>query len=254
MIFPDLNGSLQGRPSRVRPRLGGPADSSPRRTPRAKWGRPIFICVAFVLLGGSLAIAADENEDEALTSRPRAIMQETAEQVVTILARRDRPAEERIEEIKEIAYEIFDFQTMSKLVLARNWRKLDARQRREFVEEFKRHLSRTYGSRLDRYEQEKVDVYGARVEPRDDVTVKTRILGGDFDGAEVSYRFRMREERWRIIDVVIEGVSLVSNYRSQFAEVLSSGTIDDLLTRLRDKNFQLEEEGGNSVRQSSARR
>jgi phospholipid transport system substrate-binding protein len=212
----------------------------------------IPIWVAWMLSSGSPAIAA--GKDDALTARPRAIMEETAEKVVAILARRDRPAEERVEEIREIAYEIFDFQTMSKLVLARNWRKLDPEQRVEFVEEFRRHLSRTYGSRLDRYNQEKVDVYGAQVEPRNDVTIKTRILGGEFDRAEVAYRFRKREDQWRIIDVVIEGVSLVSNYRSQFAEVLSSGTIDDLLGRLRDKNFQLEEGEGKTVQQSSSRR
>jgi len=212
----------------------------------------ISIWVAWMLTSSPLAIASEE--EDVLTARPRAIMEETAGKVVAILAQRDRSSEERVEAIKEIAYGIFDFQTMSKLVLARNWRKLDPEERVEFVEEFKRHLSRTYGSRLDRYNQEKVDVYGAQVEPRNDVTIKTRILGGEFDGAEVAYRFRNREEQWRIIDVVIEGVSLVSNYRSQFAEVLSSGTIDDLLVRLRDKNFQIEEEDGKPVRQTSARR
>jgi len=52
---------------------------------------------------------------------------------------------------------------------------------------------------------------------------------------------RKRSDRWRIIDVVIEGVSLVSNYRSQFAEILNSGTIDDLLDKLRDKNFKIDD-------------
>ena len=106
---------------------------------------------------------------------------------------------------------------------------------------FKRHLSRTYGTRLDRYEQEEVDVYGAQVEVRNDVSVKTRILGGQFDGAEISYRLRNRRDEWKIIDVVIEGVSLVSNYRSQFKEVLNGGSIEDLLARLRDKNFIVDE-------------
>ena len=63
-----------------------------------------------------------------------------------------------------------------------------------------------------------------------------------FDDAKISYRLRNRNDRWRIIDVVIEGVSLVSNYRSQFAEVLNNGTIDDLIAKLRDKNFVIDEE------------
>ena len=84
-------------------------------------------------------------------------------------------------------------------------------------------------------------MYGAQVEQRNDVTVKTRIQGGQFDGAEVSYRLRKQASDWKIIDVVIEGVSLVSNYRSQFQEVLNTGTIDDLLAKLRDKNFKIDE-------------
>jgi len=182
----------------------------------------------------SAALAAD---DPALTSAPRQLINETATKIVSILAKKDQTTETRISEIESLAYEIFDFTTMSKLVLARNWKKMDKAKRKEFVVEFKRHLSRTYGTRLDRYEQEEVDVYGAQVEVRNDVSVKTRILGGQFDGAEISYRLRNRRDEWKIIDVVIEGVSLVSNYRSQFKEVLNGGSIEDLLARLRDKNF-----------------
>jgi phospholipid transport system substrate-binding protein len=208
--------------------------------------RRVVAAFLLLLLGGAgLAAApgpARAVDDPALTEAPRALIDDAADKIVAILARRDEPAETRISEIEQIAYELFDFTTMSKLVLARNWRKMDKPKRAEFVREFKRHLSRTYGSRLDRYDQENVDVYGAQVEVRNDVSVKTRVVGGQFDGAEISYRLRQREERWRIIDVVIEGVSLVSNYRSQFAEVLNTGTIDDLLAKLRDKNFVVDEE------------
>ncbi len=178
----------------------------------------------------------------ALTDAPRKLIDETAAQIVTILARKSDSTEKRVSEIEAIAYELFDFTTMSKLVLARNWRKLTPEQRTTFVKEFKRHLSHTYGTRLDRYDQERVDVYSAQVEQRNDVSVKTRIVGGQFDGAEISYRLRQQAERWRIIDVVIEGVSLVSNYRSQFQEVLNTGTVDDLIAKLRDKNFKVVEE------------
>ncbi len=194
----------------------------------------VFIAFSVSLVSVSAALAAD---DPALTSAPRQLINETATKIVSILAKKDQPTEMRISEIESLAYEIFDFTTMSKLVLARNWKKMDKAKRKEFVVEFKRHLSRTYGTRLDRYEQEEVDVYGAQVEVRNDVSVKTRILGGQFDGAEISYRLRNRRDEWKIIDVVIEGVSLVSNYRSQFKEVLNGGSIEDLLARLRDKNF-----------------
>jgi phospholipid transport system substrate-binding protein len=175
-----------------------------------------------------------------LTEAPRKLIDETAVKIVAILGHKNDPPEKRIADIEAIAYELFDFSTMSKLVLARNWRTMTPEQRTSFVREFKQHLSHTYGTRLDRYDQERVDVYAAQVEQRNDVSVKTRIVGGEFDGAEISYRLRQQAEKWRIIDVVIEGVSLVSNYRSQFQEVLSTGTIDDLLAKLRDKNFKVE--------------
>jgi phospholipid transport system substrate-binding protein len=198
--------------------------------------------LASVLLAPAFATPVCAADDPELTAAPRALIERAANQIVAILAKKDQPASVRVGEIETVAYEIFDFTTMSKLVLARNWRKLDKAKRAEFVREFKQHLSRTYGTRLDRYDQEQVDVYGVQVEVRNDVSIKTRILGGQFDGAEIAYRLRKGSEGWKIIDVVIEGVSLVSNYRSQFAEVLNSGTIDDLLAKLRDKNFVVEDE------------
>jgi phospholipid transport system substrate-binding protein len=201
----------------------------------------VSLVFAGAMLSFGLVPVAFAVDDPAITAAPRQLIQETADRIVAVLADKDRPAEVRISEIEDIAYEVFDFTTMSKLVLARNWKKMSKEKRGEFVREFKRHLSRTYGTRLDRYSQEEVDVYGAQVEVRNDVTIKTRIVGGQFDDAEVAYRLRDRKDRWRIIDVVIEGVSLVSNYRSQFAEVLNGGTIEDLLAKLRDKNFVVDD-------------
>ncbi|MBB84282.1 MAG: hypothetical protein CL931_10780 [Deltaproteobacteria bacterium] len=194
----------------------------------------LVVQLAFV----PLTIAADG--EDALVAEPTKIIDEAAQKIVAVLARTEEPAEVRIGEIEEIAYEIFDFTTMSKLVLARNWRKLDKEKRAEFVREFRTHLSRTYGTRLDNFSDIGVDVYGAQIEVRNDVTVKSRVVGGQFDGSELAYRMRNRKEEWKIIDVVIEGVSLVSNYRSQFATVLNGGTIDDLITKLKDKNFVVE--------------
>lgn len=224
------------------------ASVSGRAIAASRVGR-VVLAAALALAIGAAAMTplaaraqAQPAANAALTAAPRQLIDETAVKIVAILARKSDPTEKRVGEIEEIAYELFDFTTMSKLVLARNWRKLTPAQQTTFIEEFKRHLSHTYGTRLDRYDQERVDVYAAQVEQRNDVSVKTRIVGGQFDGAEISYRLRQQADRWRIIDVVIEGVSLVSNYRSQFQEVLNTGTIDDLLAKLRDKNFKVVEE------------
>ena len=217
---------------------------SRRRFERVWPGQASRLAAVILVLGMStaLGVPAMAAEDPDITIVPRSLIEDAATKIVTILGRKGQESDARVAEIEEIAYELFDFTTMSKLVLARNWRKLDKEKRAEFVREFKRNLSRTYGTRLDRYDQEDIEVFGTQVEPRNDVSVKTRVLGGQFDGAVISYRLRERSERWRIIDVVIEGISLVSNYRSQFAEILNTGTIDDLMVKLRDKNFEIDEE------------
>ena len=216
--------------------------SPTRRSSRRAFTRGVLGGIAILLVSVPVGFSADDAvEDAELTAEPTQIIEKAAGEIMAVLARKDEPAEVRVREIEEIAYAIFDFTTMSKLVLARNWRKMDKPKRAEFVREFKTHLSRTYGTRLDRYDQEEVEVYGAQVEVRNDVTVKSRIVGGQFDGAEIAYRLRNRKDAWKIIDVVIEGVSLVSNYRSQFATVLNGGTIDDLITKLKDKNFVVDE-------------
>jgi phospholipid transport system substrate-binding protein len=88
----------------------------------------------------------------------------------------------------------------------------------------------------------KVVVVGEVAEQRGDVTVKSKIVGGQFDGATIDYRSRARDGEWLVIDVVIEGVSLVSNFRSQFKPILAQGGAPELLARLKDKNDALQNE------------
>ena len=107
-------------------------------------------------------------------------------EVLVVLRVPDLTVDERRSRIEQIVYVQFDFETMSRLVLARNWKRFDPSQREAFIREFKRHLSRSYGTRLSRYEQEEVEVIGERKEKRGDVTVLTVIRGGQFDGAEHS--------------------------------------------------------------------
>lgn len=173
---------------------------------------------------------------DAFVAAPLEIVEQSVARVIVILNEPDLTSIERRARIETIAFDVFDFETMSKLVLARGWKKFDAEQRREFVLEFKIHLSRNYGSRLDRYQQTDVAVSGARLEPRNDVTVLTHVVGGQFDGIEMSYRLRERGGKWGMIDIVIEGVSLVANFRSQFKQVLSTSGPDGLLRQMKKKN------------------
>jgi phospholipid transport system substrate-binding protein len=183
-----------------------------------------------IALGIQMAMPA------AAAETPRGVVETTIADVLEVLRRSDESAEDKRREIEQIAYARFDFDTMGKLVLARNWKRFDDGQRQAFIDEFKRHLSRSYGTRISRYEQEEVEVAGERQEKRGDVTVLTIIRGGQFEGAEVNYRMRNRKDAWRVIDVVIEGVSLVSNFRSQFQDIVSRDGPDGLISQLRTRN------------------
>ena len=125
-----------------------------------------------------------------------------------------------------------------------SWKRFSPEQREEFVEQFKIQLSKNYGSRITRYDQQKVEIVDHRLERNGDVTVRTRIDGGAADGIEVDYRLRRKDRKqdgpWMVIDVIVEGVSLVSSYRSQFAEVLSHEDPSELLKQLREKNVAAE--------------
>jgi len=170
---------------------------------------------------------------------PSAVVRETVDAVIAVLTDDSVTGDERARRIERIAYARFDFEIMSRLVVARSWKQFDPEQQAAFQNEFKRFLANNYRARIDGYQQEKVDIVSERKEPRGDVTVRTRIVGGEYDGANIDYRLRNRGGGWLVIDVVIEGISLVSNYRDQFKEVLASGGPDELVKRLAAKNAEV---------------
>jgi len=188
--------------------------------------------VAFALLG----FASPQPPDAAAQSAPRALIQQTIDAVLVVLNDKAATTEQKRSRIEKIAYQRFDFPTVSRLVLARNWQRFSKAQQAEFMEEFKRYLAVNYGNRIERYDQQQVDIVGERQEPRGDVTIQSVVRGGEFEGATVDYRLRERDGQWLVIDVIVEGISLVSNFRDQFKEVLAHGGPEELLEKLRAKN------------------
>jgi phospholipid transport system substrate-binding protein len=188
------------------------------------------LCAALVILCALTAGAVAEPE------APRALIQRTIDEVLAILRDDKKSVSQRRPELEAIARDRFDFDTMSRLVLAANWKKLTPAQQTEFVDEFTRFLANDYGGRIERYEQEQVEITGERPEARGDHTIKTKIVGGKNNGALVDYRMRQKGGSWKIIDVVIEGISLVANYRDQFREVAGSGGPAVVIEKLKEKN------------------
>src|SRR5262249_14420798 len=122
------------------------------------------------------------------------------------------------------------------------WSRFSPEQQQEFMREFQDHLATTYGRRLDEYHNEKVAVVGDRQESNGDWTVKSKILrdGGSND-IEVDYRLRQTNGQWKVIDFIIEQVSMVANFRSQFQDIVASGGPEKLLRLLKEKTAAGEE-------------
>ncbi len=173
---------------------------------------------------------------------PRDVVQRTSDQVLAVLAEQGLSKEARRDKVKAIVMQHTDFDTLCRLVLARNWSRFTPEQQQEFRREFESHLSATYGRRLDEYRDEKLAVTGERKEPNGDWTVQSKILrGGGSADAVVDYRLRQRDGQWKVIDVIVEQISLVANFRSQFQEIVASGGPEKLLQVLREKTARGEE-------------
>jgi phospholipid transport system substrate-binding protein len=186
------------------------------------------------LLTAGLAVSAAATE-------PAAVVTKLADDVIAVLKQDDLSTAAKRERLEGLVLASVDFDTLSRLVMARNWSRLSEPQQGEFRREFKRHLSATYGRRIDNYQNETVHILSTREEARGDRTVKSRISrGGGIEDVLVDYRLRQRDGEWKIIDFIIEGVSLVANFRSQFQELMSQGGPDHLLSALRKKTAEEE--------------
>ena len=138
---------------------------------------------------------------------------------------------ERRARVRKIADEIFDFAEMGKRALGPHWSKLAPDSREHYVSLFADLLDRAYFEKIDQYEGEKVRY----LEPRIDgelATVPTRVVTPRGTDIPVDYRMYRSQSGWRVYDVIIEGVSLVSNYRSQFDRIVRTASTDELLKRM----------------------
>ena len=131
----------------------------------------------------------------------------------------------------------FDFERISRLVLGKAWRKATDKQKTEFKYEFKNLLLRTYAVALSKYKDQKIEYKPLRMKPTDEIVkVKTEIIQSGGQPIDVDYALAKKDDGWLVIDIIIEGVSLVTNYRSQFASEIKKNGMDSLIIELAKKN------------------
>jgi len=141
----------------------------------------------------------------------------------------------KLTEINQIINQVFDYQELSRRTLGREWKKFSPDQQKEFVELFAKLLENIYADRILAYTHEKIE-FGKETElKKGQMEVESYIITTDNKKVPLFYRLTEENGQWRVYDVVIEGVSMVKNYRGQFREILSKNKPEDLLQTLRDK-------------------
>lgn len=148
---------------------------------------------------------------------------------------KDQPQDAQIAEIRKIINEVFDYQELSKRTLGRDWKKFTPEQQTEFIDLFSQVLENVYADRILAYTHEQID-FGKETElKKGRVEVESYIITLDNKKVPLFYRMTQKGDQWRVYDVVIEGVSMIKNYRGQFRDILSKKKPEDLLQTLREK-------------------
>ncbi|OGU14182.1 MAG: organic solvent tolerance ABC transporter substrate-binding protein [Geobacteraceae bacterium GWC2_53_11] len=167
-------------------------------------------------------------------------VKKTVDDVVRIVADKDGKTSEkkRRQALKRTISTIFDYNEMSKRSLGRHWNELAPEEKVRFAELFAELLENSYAGKIESYNNEKI-VYIKELFDGDHAEIKSKVVTAKRDEFTLDYRMIRQNNRWMVYDVVIEGVSLVSNYRSQFGRIIKSSGYAGLVKKLETKNGEL---------------
>jgi phospholipid transport system substrate-binding protein len=189
----------------------------------------LLLCSFLFLITVSISAYADT---------PTNLMKQTIDKVIDILKNKElkKPgkAQERRAEIRKVVGERFDFEEMAKRSLALHWRKRIPEERKEFVSLFSDLLERTYIKKIETYTDEKILYTDEKIEGNYAV-VKTKIITKSNVEVPIDYRLLNENGDWKVYDVVVEGVSLINNYRSQFNDIIRRDSYEELVKRMKNK-------------------
>ena len=194
-----------------------------------------------LLLGLVLSVSATFAQEES----PDALVKKVTEEVLTIV-RQDKDIQsgntrKAIELVEAKVLPHFDFRRMTALAMGRDWNKANAEQKKRLTDEFNVLLVRTYSNALTSYKDQTVRYKPTKLPAGDaDVVVKTEILQPGGRPIQLDYALEKQPDGWKVFDVIVAGVSLVTNYRDTFNQEVRANGVDGLIKMLSDKNKQLE--------------
>ena len=164
----------------------------------------------------------------------RKVVKDTVEAVLAGLRVEGMSDESKRDRIMDIITPVFDFPLMAKLALGKlYWPKLDEAEKKEYTELFIAQLKNSYSAKIALFTDEKVE-YEEPVQVKTKVHVGVTVISKD-ERNKMLYKLYQSKGNWRVYDVEIQGVSIISSYRSQYAQVLKTGSVADLLKKMKDK-------------------
>jgi phospholipid transport system substrate-binding protein len=174
----------------------------------------------------------------AAADSPTAQIKSTVDQVIKLLTdprlSGESNKQERRRLLRDTILSQFDFKEMSRRSLGSNWRRLTPKQQDEFVGVFTDLLEKAYLGRIESYNKERfIYINEAIDEPY--AEVRSKIVTSKGEEFSINYRLKRTDGMWKIYDVVVEDISLVNNYRSQFDRILSKTSYDELIRRMKEK-------------------
>jgi phospholipid transport system substrate-binding protein len=191
------------------------------------------VAVVVLLLPGVLAPAG-----RAVAGPPTDQLRGQIDKVLKLLEdpelKQGSKVKERRVAVRHVAEQIFDFGETAKRSLGHHWAARTPAEREDFVSLFADVLERSYLSKIELYGGEKIAFAGDTVDG-EQATVMTKIQTKDGSSVPIDYRMLRKGDRWLVYDVIIEGVSLVSNYRTQFNKIIQTSSYDELVKKLRAK-------------------
>ena len=198
--------------------------------------RPIQLFCFFLFSFLLISITAHAGE-------PVTLIKQTIDDVIVILKNEELKKPDKIAdrraELRRVIGERFDYKEMSKRSLALHWKKLSAGDKQEFIPLFSDLLERSYINKIESYTGEQI-LYTDETLDDGYAVVKTKIITKRNVEVPIDYRLLKNNDQWRVYDVVIEGVSLINNYRNQFNKIIRKDSYQELVQRM--KNKQEEEE------------
>jgi phospholipid transport system substrate-binding protein len=203
---------------------------------RAGWAQALAFAAGLTMLAGVVEAGIPTDQLRSATDRVLKVVQDPE-------LKQPGKEQERRKQIRAIADQIFDWEETGKRALARHWQGRNPAEQKEFSAVFADLIERSYIGKIEQYSGERI-VYAGETVEGDQATVRTKLITKSGTEIPIDYRMLKEGDRWRAYDVVIEGVSLVSNYRTQFNKIIQQSGYKELINKMKAKQEELEFEAG----------